>query len=775
MENKMELRFIVVDRGAATELVAQRAMQSVEFNDGKSLALLLQGLNPTLSPSKKFSKIKTKDGLFFLAHGDDKSDVLVIDLVEAPVFSKRSDSETLFLFQKILRFSIKRWERMAFNFTEKLLANSTKGLLFPFSHSAQVPFRLTFELAPDKRRREKRAKGEELLLYKCGTDEGKGAAEEASTTIFRKAIDAIPEAHQLAKNSATQVAELNSCSAALAVTRLAQSGKNMSVGEATYDEWEPLLTTAQKDFISAAIVAPHRIEGPAGTGKTLSLVLKCIFALREAHQREIAHSALFIAHSEATRRNIERLFAPELDLGVISIDGAMSLQTLKVTTLNTYCAEVLNTEISETEFLDRDAFESKQTQLLYTLEALQEALSNELPTHKEFMSKGFIDYLNSEDHWVIAEMLQHEISVKIKGRAEEDESKYYKLPRLRYGLPVENEGDRVFAFLAFRNYRRRLENSGQFDTDDIVLSALGQLNTPIWRRRRAREGFDSIFIDETHLFNLNELSVFHRITRSDHLFPIIYSADVSQSLGDRGWDDETFDEAMGGSDQAGNSQPTVFKSIFRCSPEIVDLAFSVTSSGATLFTNFHDPVAAANSTFTYEEERKCALPIYRFSPTDELMYKKAFSRADDLASELGCSKAEIAIVAFGDYVFSELERFARELNKPLEVIKQRGDYEIVKRAKNSGRFILSAPDYIGGLEFSAVVLVGVDKDRVPPRPSDIVSDSLNFLSYASHQRLYVAITRARFRVEILGLATRGASALLNSAIANKLIDCSPEN
>jgi len=245
----MELRFIVVDRGAATELVAQRAMQSVEFNDGKSLALLLQGLNPTLSPSKKFSKIKTKDGLFFLAHGDDKSDVLVIDLVEAPVFSKRSDSETLFLFQKILRFSIKRWERMAFNFTEKLLANSTKGLLFPFSHSAQVPFRLTFELAPDKRRREKRAKGEELLLYKCGTDEGKGAAEEASTTIFRKAIDAIPEAHQLAKNSATQVAELNSCSAALAVTRLAQSGKNMSVGEATYDEWEPLLTTAQKDFI----------------------------------------------------------------------------------------------------------------------------------------------------------------------------------------------------------------------------------------------------------------------------------------------------------------------------------------------------------------------------------------------------------------------------------------------------------------------------------------------------------------------------------------------
>ena len=72
MENKMELKFIVVDKGAAKELVAERAMQSVEFNDGNSLSLLLQGLNSELSPSKKFSKIKTKEGLFFLAHGDDK-------------------------------------------------------------------------------------------------------------------------------------------------------------------------------------------------------------------------------------------------------------------------------------------------------------------------------------------------------------------------------------------------------------------------------------------------------------------------------------------------------------------------------------------------------------------------------------------------------------------------------------------------------------------------------------------------------------------------------
>ena len=44
-------------------------------------------------------------------------------------------------------------------------------------------------------------------------------------------------------------------------------------------------------------------------------------------------------------------------------------------------------------------------------------------------------------------MFQHEISVMIKGRADEDLEKYKRVPRLRYGLPVENEGDKAFTFL----------------------------------------------------------------------------------------------------------------------------------------------------------------------------------------------------------------------------------------------------------------------------------------------------------------------------------------
>ena len=58
-----------------------------------------------------------------------------------------------------------------------------------------------------------------------------------------------------------------------------------------------------------------------------------------------------------------------------------------------------------------------------------------------------------------------------------------------------------------------LQRTGRFDMDDVVLTTVSRLDTPIWKRRRVREGYDAIFIDETDLFNMNELSVFTIVRR----------------------------------------------------------------------------------------------------------------------------------------------------------------------------------------------------------------------------------------------------------------------
>ncbi|WP_408951129.1 UvrD-helicase domain-containing protein [Lysobacter sp. Hz 25] len=768
-----DYKYIFVDSEAAEDIVQDRFLQSEDFEQGKAFAAMLIGESDYKRLTTHTHVIDGGEGIFILNDKSQHSNFLVIDIDAAPIFHKCTYKDSITRFQKLLRFARRRWTKVSPASNEKIISGSTKAVIFPYPINTQSSIRISVELAPDKQRREKRSKGIELLAYRIGTDEGDGPNEVASVTNFRKAIESLPKSVAKLDIELKQAQPQPTQIESLSVTRLKEGSAKGTIAGCNFDEWGHYLTTAQKDFINQRLSAPHRIEGPAGTGKTLSLVLKCVAQIRLARARNEEHRSIFIAHSEATKKNIQSMFEPEIDTN--NQDTNMfSLQSVKVTTLHELCSELLRYEISESELLDRDAFESKQSQLLYAIESLQEVISTDLNSHRPHMSAEYVQFLGDNDEWLLAEMLQHEISVMIKGRADEDLAKYKRLSSLPYGLPARNEGDKSFTFLIFNAYQRRLRASGQFDTDDVVLSALQQLSTPIWRRRREKEGYDSIFVDETHLFNINELSIFHRLTRNNLDFPIAYSADISQSLGDRGWSQVDFDQAMfGASSEEGQisarSSPVKFSSIFRCAPSIVDLAFSVTSAGATLFTNFDNPLSAASSTFTETEEKKCQQPQYLFSVSDDAMLSDAFSTAEKFVDEMESTRGDVAIIIFGNELYSAAEREAKSANKPIELLKHRGDMEVVRRARSSGRFILTTPDYVGGLEFDAVVLVGVDKGRVPPRFNHESADSENFISYATHQRLYVAITRAKYRVAILGVKARGASEIFSSAISHGVL------
>jgi hypothetical protein len=411
---------------------------------------------------------------------------------------------------------------------------------------------------------------------------------------------------------------------------------------------------------------------------------------------------------------------------------------------------------------------------LHVDDALADTFKQDHSTYKNFLSPSFDTFLSSTARELLAEMFQHEISVVIKGRAEENLENYRKLPALRYGLPTVNDGDRNVVWQVFRRYQKQLQAAAQFDTDDIVLTTIGQLDTPIWRRRRIKDGYDAIYIDETHLFNVNELSMFHHLSRSLMAFPIAYSVDRAQAVGDRGWSDESLDEAFSpGAVDVAEAKRTEVQKIFRCSPEIVDLAFSVTSSGATLFTNFNDPLRIASSIFTADEDRKAERPCFRKCGDDDEMISEAFRRADCMAEALDSARCEVAVIMFSDELLAKASSFAKAHNKPVEILKQRGDIEVVRRAQQTKRFVVSTPDFVGGLEFFGVVLVGVDDGRVPPSRTVESIESSNFLSYAAHNRLYVAITRAKYRLEVLVTKERGPSFLLLSAIdIGLLIECS---
>jgi len=743
-------------------------VQSTDFPPGKQLASFLLGEIPTPQVAPKIAIERRDGGAFVLAPGPVETDLVVLDLEQAGLFGNLGIRDALTILQRVLRFALRYWGNQKLPPSNHFIAGTSRVALFPFPISSQSSFRVVIDREPDAKRIAKRAQGRRyLLLYASGFDESVGIS--VNYTNFRKALTALPEVTRSLTPAVAGEATSGAIQS-LTVTTLEPSLPTIIAGAVGLEAWLHLLTDTQRRFVEAPLRNPHRIEGPAGTGKTLALVLKCLYGAHLARREGEESRSLFIAHSEATRRSIQELFDGNDPLQLARKELYLSPQSITVTTLHEHCGRMLRTDIAESEFLDRDAMESKAVQLLYIDEALGEAMEQDLHSHKPFLSPKFGHFLDSEDRWTVCHLLQHEIAVLIKGRAGDDVEKYKKLTRPPQGLPLENDADRGFVFLIYLRYQMKLRDAGQFDTDDIVLSAIGQLDTPIWRRRRAQEGFDSVFVDETHLFNLNELSVFHFLTRSDTQLPIAYSVDKSQAIGDRGWTAALFENTVRGpAGTAHTTDVTGMTAVFRCSPDIVNLAFAVTSSGATLFANFEDPLQLAQSSFTLIEEQKAQSPVMRLFPNDQAMLAAAYETADQLARELEINRSSVAIISFSDDLFESLRGMAVERHKPVEIVRRWGDVEVVRRAMQANRFVLSTPDYIGGLEFDAVILVGVDEGRVPPSNA-IDPDSRNFLKFAALSRLYVAITRARYRLLILGSSERGPSPLLASAIDMKALD-----
>lgn len=764
-------KFIAFDDSAITEIVSGRLFQSTDFGLGQDLVKLVRG-KAELQLAAGLRLVSEAGGIFiFSAKPSAKPKFLVFDLEQSRAFQGLSDQDALFALQKSLRFALKWWAGgQGMTWSEKIIANTTKAVLFPFRYQPQ-PYRLVIEREPWKDRLAKRdLAGRFLLIYKAGYERGDSSVEEVENTNFRKVV----ESFETALNQSKSMSVVASADARpLVATGLASGQQGMGSLFRSFSDWMVALTDQQRAFVTAPVVGAHRIEGAAGTGKTLSLMLKALHELRQAEAQARDCHIVFITHSEATRASIENV------LDVIDAEGGfqrrnreLNQQSLSLRTLSQLCSEKLSHAISESEFIDRDALESKEYQRLYIAEAIDEALSQDLPSHSKFMSPAFVELMQKESSWYLAQVFQHEISVLIKGRAAERFDVYRDAAPVRYGLPAVSPADKAFAFAVFKRYRDKLASTGQFDTDDVVLTAIGQLDTPIWKRRRKREGFDAVFIDETHLFNINELHLFHYFTKGDSQFPIVYSIDKSQAVGDPGWSTAEMERAVACVDEGERGFPEEnvrVGTVFRSSPEIVDLALCIVASGATLFTNFENPLSDSASAFTSQEESLCSPPRYIEAPNEESLVELAFDRVDAIKTELGCGRADVLICALDEGMVQKLVDFAHAHKKPLKLLVKRGDVASVDQAAAAGMYVVGHADYVGGLEFAAVVLVGVDDGRVPPVQGAQADAARHFLTYAAHNRLYVAVTRAKYRVEILGEAARGISRILIPAVQAGLV------
>lgn len=510
----------------------------------------------------------------------------------------------------------------------------------------------------------------------------------------------------------------------------------------TYDDWitRGALNESQRRALATDVQHRHpiRIIGPAGSGKTLLMQLIALRALRDAHDAGDAVRIAYIVHNAAMAQMVtDRLR---------SLGGEEYLtgnkQSIIVTTLAEYGRSQIG--VDDQSVIDRDAQKTKAFQFEQVREALEKVL-NDHP--KLLVESQLLDQVWRQPDLfaAFATLVMAEISSVIKGRGLVGERDRYinaEVPYSRFHR-ILSQKEREVVFECFVNYNRSVfEEFGLLDSDDIALTLAGRLRTPLWQLRRKAEGFDMILVDEAQLFNENERRIFPLLSKAaaSHV-PIALALDEAQ---------EPFGFSNAGLATLGiaDAENETLPSNHRSTREIVDLAFFVIQRTTDLFGSEFPEFADSETATVSSQHPLAARPVLVTRNDEQASYGKFVVK---IVRKLRSKNVrQIAIVCHAETYWPELVNSFKDSQLPLHVISQRGE----KISPDQPLVVLSRPAFVGGQEFDAVILIGLEQGIVPPRVIDNPA-----LAAALEQQVlrevYLSISRSRFRV-IVALNTGAA-------------------
>ena len=758
--------YLFFEKSAIEVLVSKIEYQTTEYSLGNQfMQVILDNKNDKLDGL--YVK-NTGKGIIFSGKGCEKS-FLLFDLQQSNLLEKENDKDCLLLiFQKTFRTAIRIWNQHPFTSSEKI--HESKSIIFPFAYYDRR--RVVIERQPNAKRLEKRGISHSLLAYKYGVEDAPRYEEIPEIDNFVKAGEEyLGICHEIISYFSCNTAVTNDTQFVSPLVG-ASTSETVSDGGFRYMKYEYQLnhlTSSQESVVNNTnITSPIRVEGPAGTGKTASMILRAYRLLQDAKKENRTYRIAFFCHSESTRIEIENSF--NLLENATDFTSGDSEQRIIFTTLLSYCIET--TRLGASQILESDANEAKLYQRLMIEDALSVVMDAKYKTYKPLLSKSLNQILsNYENNGALVLMLQHEFSVQIKGRTDCSIEEYRNLPPIKNALPVETEKDKDFIFHIFLKYQEMLSDTHAYDNDDITVEALTQWNAPIWRRQRSEKGFDYIFVDEMHLFNLNEQYAFHYLTKSNEQkdIPICFALDYSQAIGDRGDVQQDYIEKT-----FCNASISNYKTVFRSSQQITDFCAAISASGALVFqSDYRNPYNTPASGFTQQEESLCSIPKLFMYDDDDKMIESLKLHIDECKRDLQCKNHEIALISFDPLLLSEpcVTKLRSIIVKPISVINK---LTVEKTNKQEDPIILADPYSVNGLEYSCVILIGVDEGRVP-QTKDTGDISQNYIKYSAFNQLYLTSSRAKYRLIVLGNKLHGVSSCLKYALETNCIEecCMP--
>jgi superfamily I DNA/RNA helicase len=505
----------------------------------------------------------------------------------------------------------------------------------------------------------------------------------------------------------------------------------------TYEQWvapDSVISSAQRRILESDGILKHpiRIIGPGGSGKTLLMQLLAVRRLVAAREANKSVAVLYIVHNAAMAQSVRERF----DILGASEYLNGSQQHLKITTLSEYGKQQL--QLTDTGIIDVDAHETKLFQLNEVENALRSVLQKllvETVQESELLKQVAI---NPDLFAIFSRLVMAEISSAIKGHGlTNDKQRYVGSERqLSRFHGVLRQGEREVVYETFREYHHNVfEELEVLDADDIALSLLGKMRTPIWDLKRKEQGYDFVFVDETQLFNENERRIFPLLSRGTTSFiPIVLALDEAQEL---------YGQSTAGFGALGIRaiENESLASNHRSTRAIVDLAFFVIQRTTDLFGADFPDFTGAVATMEPEGHPLAAPP--RVDVCNE--EAKSFPRfVVKLIRELRRSQLrQIAVVCHAESYWEPLQTELRASDFPLHILLKRGDPLV----NNQPLVALTLPAYVGGQEFDAVIAVGLEQGLVPARVQN--NDALAAaVEQQALREMYLTFTRARYQLRV---------------------------
>lgn len=523
----------------------------------------------------------------------------------------------------------------------------------------------------------------------------------------------------------------------------------------TYEEWtknESGLTTVQRQILESDILRsqPLRITGAAGSGKTLLMQLLAMRILKS--RRSDSPVRLFYAvHNSAMKEKVLDRF---VTLGADEYLDDLGDGSLHVATLFEFALTEMN--IDHSAVINRDAMATKEYQIIAVTAALQATLKQ----HAASVSKSpLLKQLDQNPDLVhrFAELIAIEIGIAIKGRNLAGNRKVYleseqPLSRLHGVLGAL---ERSVVFDTYEEYQKTaLQPYEVLDSDDIAITLLSRLRTPLWDMKRRNLGFDFLFVDETQLFNENERRVFPLLLKNTttHV-PIALAMDSAQDLN--------------GTTSAGfgvlgirSIAERELQSVHRSTKSILALAFGIIQRTTDLFGADFPDFTAETVTVIDDNHKLASHPRIARCAAGQSLGKFVVRQVRTLRKTL----RQIGVVVHADRYWPEVCQEFQETSLPCRILAARGEYI----EPDHPIIVITTPEHVGGQEFDAVIAVGIEQGVVPPSVRGHEGLAVALEQYALRE-LYLTFTRARYQLVIANSHGSAPSALLSDSIATGLL------